>query len=160
MSHGDYGFFAKRWGTDKAANRNILAATDYTSATAVVSVKSANHQLFIQRITFSPTTYAAKTWTFQDSAGTPIPAGFMSIPASAPTTGGFSDQYILDFGPEGYPLTVGKDLNLIMSAAGAAGSLHIEAYEKVGDATTNFNQSLNSDGKVVTGTTKTAPASA
>lgn len=158
MSHGDYTFYTKRWFTDKAANVNILAATDYTTATAVVSVKSVNHQLFVQRITVSPTTYAAKKWTFQDSAGTPIPAGQMSIPASAPTTGGFNDQYILDYGPEGYPLTVGKNLNMIMDATGAAASLHIEAYEKVGNATTNFNQQIDINGKI--SDPKTTPANA
>lgn len=110
----------------------ILAATDYSAGngTSVVSVKNVNYTLFIQRIVFSPTTYAAKTFTFQDNAGTPVPIGFMSIPAAAPTTGSDQDQFNLDYGPTGVALTEGVDLLMKMSATGAAGILHIEGYVK------------------------------
>jgi hypothetical protein len=36
-----------------------------------------------------------------------------------------------DFGPHGTPLTKGEELDIIFSAAGIAGRIHIEAYEKL-----------------------------
>lgn len=126
---GDYNWFKKTY-TNKSKDSMVLAATDYTTATAIISAKSASHQLVIQKITVNPTTYAAKTWTFQDSAGTPVPVALLSIPVAAPTTGA-DGEFWFDFGPEGLALTTGKNLNLIMSATGAAAAIHIEAYERL-----------------------------
>jgi len=117
--------------TRKITDAFILAATDYTTATALITAKSADHRIYVQRISVSITGYAANTWTFQDSAGTPVPIAFLSIPASTATTFGDEGTVIFDFGPTGIPLTKGKNLNMIMSAAGAAGAIHIEAYEKL-----------------------------
>lgn len=116
----------------RSTDANILTSTDYTAGngTAVVAVTSANHTLYIQRIVVSPTTYAAKTFTFQDDAGTPVPIALVSIPASAPTTGGVV-PYVYEFGPHGVPLTQGKNLLLKMSATGAAAFVHIEGYERL-----------------------------
>lgn len=128
--------------TRKVTDTFVLTTTDFTAGdgTAVISAKSANHRLYIQKILVSITTYAAKTWTFQDSASTPVPIGLVSIPAAAPTTGG-DVVYEIDFGPTGIALTKGKNLLLKMSATGAAGAIHIEAYEKlegaVAQASTN-----------------------
>jgi hypothetical protein len=130
MSQGDYNFYQRRYAS-KSISRNIVAADTSTEHADIIVPKSANHQIWVQRIFFNPTTYSAKTFTFQDDAGTPVPLGHMSIPAAAPTTGGQTDQYFLDFGPEGVALTTGKNLDLIISAAGAAGKLRIEAYEKL-----------------------------
>ena len=129
---GDYLFYQRHY-TQKCTDANILATTDYSAGngTAVLSAKSANHQLFIQKISVSVTTYSAKTWTFQDSAGTPVPGAVGSIPAAAPTTAGDA-QFVWDFGPKGWPLTIATNLLLKMSAAGAAAQVHIEAYEKIG----------------------------
>lgn len=158
MSHGDYGFFARRWFTDKATTAKVLTSTDYTTATSILGVKSANHQLFIQKLTISITTYAAKTWTFQDSAGTPVPGAFVSIAATAEAHVSESGTIVFDFGPEGFALTAGKTLNMLMSATGAAGQVHIEAYEKVVDSATNFNQQIDINGNV--NSAKTTPANA
>lgn len=127
---GDY-LRIRRENQSKLTHFDVTTASDTTALNNVVAVKSANHQLFVQRIKFFPTTYAAKTFTFQDDAGSPVPIGFMSIPAAAPTTGGQTDYYELDYGPEGTPLTAGKNLDVVISATGAAGRLVIEAYQKV-----------------------------
>lgn len=135
---GDYMFYKRQY-TDKTADIQILAGTDYSGGdgTAVVSVKSANHRLYIQKIEISITTYSAKTWTFQDSAGTPVPIAHVSIAAAAEAHVSESGTMVYDFGPKGLPLSLGKNLLLDMSAAGAAGMIHIEAYEKL-DATISY----------------------
>lgn len=119
----------------------ILAATD--DQTDVLAVKSANHRLYVQKISISITTYSAKTWTFQDDASTPVPIAHISIPAAAAALPSESGTIVFDFGPTGLPLTLGKNLDLDVSAAGAAGVIHIEAYEKfeaTGVAYTAANQ--------------------
>jgi hypothetical protein len=74
---------------------------------------------------FTPTTGVAQTITFQDDAGTPVP---IAKTVASPTQG---ESYIFDFGPEGIPLTAGKNLDMVLSAAGLAGSIHIEGYQKL-----------------------------
>lgn len=139
---GDY-LRIRRENENKSTAVNV--ATGDTSKDNIVAVKSANHQLFIQRIKFFPVTYAAKTWTFQDDAGTPVPIGFISIPAAAPTTGGQTAFYDLDYGPEGVALTAGKNLDLAMSAGGASGKLVVEAYQKI--VSGNLNTGVAASGQ-------------
>lgn len=124
---GDYVSF-KFFNRNKTTSRTVVATDTSTEHADIITPKSANHTIYIQRITFAPTTYAAQTLTFQDDAGTPVKIGHMSIPAAAPTTG--ICQYVIDYGPEGTPLTTGKNLDVIFSAAGPAGRLVVEAYEK------------------------------
>lgn len=126
---GDYRFYQTFY-RNKTTNAVALAATDYTTANSIITPKNTSYTLFIQKITVSPTTYAAKTWTFQDSAGTPVPIAVASIPAAAPTAGADA-EFVYDFGPLGYALTEGKNLDFKMSATGAAGVVHVEAYEKL-----------------------------
>lgn len=123
----------------KVADKQILAATD--DQTDILTAKSANHQIYIQKIIVSITTYSAKTWTFQDDAGTPVPIAVLSIPAAQDTTFGDQGTVTWDFGPVGTPLTKGNNFDLDVSAAGAAGIIHVEGYEvlvgPVAAATTN-----------------------
>lgn len=130
---GDYNFWQsifRRKSTDSIA----VAATDYSStAQPLVTPKNSSYTVFVQKIVVSVTTYAAKTWTFQDSAGTPVPVAVCSVPAAAPTTGGDA-KFEFDFGPKGIALTEGKSLDWKMSAAGAAGIVHVEAYERLTSA--------------------------
>ena|SRR3990167_6635984 len=125
---GDYKSYRQIYSA-KTYDGTILAATD--DQTDLLTVKSANHRIFIQKIAVSVTTYSAVTWTFQDDAGTPVVIAHVSIPATAPTAGGDGGTITWDFGPEGTPLTTGNNLDLAMSAAGAAGRIHIEAYERL-----------------------------
>lgn len=127
-SFGDYVGYRNHY-TDKSMDLTVLAATDDST---LITAKSANHQIFVQRITIEITTYSAKTWLFKDSAGTPVEVKLISIPAAAVALPSESNSMIADFGPKGLPLTVGKNLLLDVSAAGAAGRITVEAYEKLG----------------------------
>lgn len=114
---------------DKSTTLQILAATD--DQASFIAPKTSLHQLYIQRIVVSITTYSAKTWTFQDSAGTPVPIYHISIPAAAAALPSESGGFTIDFGDAGVALTVGQGLSLDVSAAGAAGIIRVEAYEKL-----------------------------
>jgi hypothetical protein len=127
MSQGDYNFYQRRY-SSKNTKLNVLAATDDTT---LITPKSANHQIYVQRIVIEITTYSAKTWTFEDSAGTPVPIKHISIGAAAVALVSESSNMVADFGPEGIALTLGKNLVLNMSAAGAAGVVSVEAYERL-----------------------------
>lgn len=146
MGFGDYNHFTRRWYADKSLDRNIAVGDGTAQLAAVLAPKNAGYQLWIQKITVSPTTYAAKTLTFQDTAGTPFVIGLISIPAAAPTTSGFQ-PYILDFGPKGIALTAGKSLDIVL-VAGLVASLHIEAYERTANAVINFNTIPDINGNV------------
>ena len=127
MAHaGDYVHY-KHTHRNKTVSRTVLAADVSATHADIIVPKSSQHTIYVQRITFAPTTYAAQTLTFQDGANTPVVIGHMSIPAAAPTTG--ICQYEIDYGPEGTPLTKGEELDVIISAAGPAGRLVVEAYE-------------------------------
>ena len=115
---GDYEQF-QRWYTSKTTDVTLLAAD--SNKDNCIAVKSANHQLFIQKIFYNIVTSAAQTVTFRDDAGTPINVGI--IPASA------TGSVLFDFGPRGFALTAGKNLDII-NTAGPAGQIHIEAYER------------------------------
>lgn len=135
---GDYNKYRMCY-ADKSTDLTVLAATDDTT---LITPKSADHQIFVQRIVVTISTYAAKTWLFKDSAGTPVELDLISIPAAAVALASESNAFAtLDYGPVGTPLTKGKNLLLDVSAAGAAGRIHVEAYEKligpVAQATTN-----------------------
>lgn len=117
---GDYTQFQK-WNTRKTVDVT-LATADAGKAAVIAPKTTANHQLFIQKIFYSPVTAAAQAVTFRDSAGTPVVVGVIPASQSTPIT--------LDFGPSGMPLTAGKNLD-ISNTAGPAANIHIEAYEKI-----------------------------
>ncbi len=111
---------------DKSTQLQVLAATGDTT---FIAPKSANHQIFVQKITVGITTYAAQTWTFQDTNGTPVPIYHISIPGAAVALPSESNGMTIDFGAKGFGLTIGASLALNVSAAGAAGAVTVEAYE-------------------------------
>lgn len=84
---------------------------------------AAKYTIFIQKIVLTITTDAAQTITFQDDAAAPLVIA--SIPSS-PGTGVIN----WDFGEIGRALTEGKNLDMVFSAAGLAGEVHIEGYMK------------------------------
>lgn len=119
----------RQWYTNKSVRRQIVAADDSTSLGNLIAPKTANHQLFIQRIHFYETTESnGKNLTFTDDNTTPLVLGkYFSITLAA----GISKSLELDFGPEGIALGAGKNLDVTVSAAGIAGSLMVEAYERI-----------------------------
>jgi len=124
---GDYAFYRRQY-SDKTMDATILAATDDQT---LITAKSAGHTIYVQKITVEITTYSAKTWLFKDSSGTPVEVKLISIPAAAVALPSESNSMVADFGPKGLALTEGKNLLLDVSAAGAAGRIHVEAYEKL-----------------------------
>ena len=117
---GDITYYQKLY--QKVHKDYDLAAATAGPVENLVTPKSADHQIYIQHIILAVTTYAAKTLTFQDDAGTPVPLAHFSIPASSPTGGG-NQEYRIDFSGDGSPLTIGKNLDLVLSGAGVAGLL-------------------------------------
>lgn len=102
---------------------SLLVAAAATTST-LVTVRNGNNTLYVQRVHIEVTTTGAFTWSFQDSAGTPIPI----VPSVSTAAVAHFD---FDFGPEGVPCTVGKNLVLSISAAGAAGWVTWEGYSKL-----------------------------
>jgi hypothetical protein len=100
----------------------------------LLTPKSANHQLFIQRIVVTYATHADKTLQFDDEAGTPVP--ILAIPDEAtPATTGVTASHVVtaDWGPNGLPLTIGKTLTVTGNASGSGsiGMIWVEGYEKL-----------------------------
>ena len=116
--------FHRPWQVDY----DLAAATNGT--VTLKSARTTSHRLYINHIIVSITTFSAKTLTFQDSAGSPVPIAFVSVPAAAGTVAGLQ-AYFIDFLDGGTPLTTGTNLNMVISAAGAAGRIHIEGYEVI-----------------------------
>lgn len=80
--------------------------------------------IYIIRITFTVTTDAAHNLTFEDSAGTPVPV------LQTTNSPGAGKQFQVDFGPDGFPLTEGKDFQVAADAAGLAGAISWIAYQR------------------------------
>ena len=120
----DYGFYRAMF-KDASTVRTLLAADTSTEHANVITPKSASYSIFVQRIIFNCTTDAAQTLTFQDDAGTPIVIGKS---ASSP---GLGIEIVGDYGPLGKQLTENTNLDIIISAAGLAGQINIEAYQRL-----------------------------
>jgi hypothetical protein len=124
MSHGDYNFYQRRYAS-KNANVDILTGT--ASYADVITPKSANHQIFIQKITLTITAHAADTYTVDDDGAGPNIATHLDV---TPQAAGVPSTVVWDFGPEGRPITKGANVDVAHSATGVA-NMHIEAYEKL-----------------------------
>lgn len=125
---GDYVHYKNTY-SDKTTDVDIVVGTQNYGN--VIAPKSANHQLFIQKITLSITTHFDGTITFDDDgAGPPIAA--YTDEATPAATGQGMVPIVWDFGPKGRPLTLGANLDIGQSAAGIVGIVHIEAYERLG----------------------------
>lgn len=140
MALGDYMHY-KRMYADKSFDRAILAADDTTALNNILTPKNASYRLFIQKLVFYETTESnGKNLIFQDDSSTAILLGkYFSVTAAA----GIPKSLVLDFGPMGIAFGVGKNLDVIVSAAGIAGTLHVEAYERLGTALDSRTGSAN-----------------
>ena len=110
-------------------NTNIFITTTTDDTTDIITVKSANHQIYVQKVVMTVTTYSAVTWTLLDDGSTTRTIAILSIPAAQATVFGDEGTVVWDFGPTGVPLQTGANLDFLVSATGAAGIVHIEAYE-------------------------------
>lgn len=118
---------SQTYGDYLANHQNVSAAAAYasgaTGAVSFIAVSGASYQICVQRITISVTVDAAQTLTFRDSNGTPV------IVAVCPASPGLGYKLLADFGPKGFGLTAGKNLD-VTGTAGLAGILSVEAYQK------------------------------
>lgn len=106
---------------DVSGSLNVTASTDDTT---LVTVR-ANNTLYLQKLHIEVTAgSSSKTWSFTDTANSPITL----IPS---VDVGAVAHFDFDFGPEGIPLTEGKNFLLNVSAAGAAGWVSWEMYQKL-----------------------------
>jgi hypothetical protein len=104
---------------DASTNLVVLAGTGDTT---LITARNTSHTVFVQRIIAYITTNAAQSWSFEDSAGFQI--------AEIPTSPGDSTRWDFDFGPRGVPLTAGANFLLNVSAAGLAGHIEVDAYQR------------------------------
>jgi hypothetical protein len=94
-----------------------------TTTSTLVTGKTPD-TIYIQKIHIEVTAGSAgKTWSIQDNNG----AAVTIIP---PVDVSAVAHYDFDAGPEGIPITEGKNLVLTISAAGAAGWVSWEGYSK------------------------------
>lgn len=123
-SGGDYLWYRK-------VNRDVsteLTMAAATGDTVLITATSASHTIFVQRIIAYITTDAAQSWSFEDTAGTPVQVAVVT------TSPGDDTRWDFDFGEEGLPLTEGTNLNLNVSAAGLAGRIKVYAYQRITSA--------------------------
>jgi len=107
--------------TDKSV-RYQLGAAD-TGTVELIEAKNANWTLYIQRILLAVTTDAAQSLTFQDDSGTVV----VGKSAASP---GLGIELVGDYGPEGRILTAGEGLDMVISGAGLAAQVIVEAYQR------------------------------
>ncbi len=124
MSQGDYNFYQRRYAS-KNVDVDILTGT--ANYADVITPKSANHQIYIQKIILTITAHAADTYTFDDDGAGPNVATHLDV---TPQAAGVPSQVVFDFGPSGRPITKGANLDIAHSSSGVA-NVHIEAYEKL-----------------------------
>ena len=100
-----------------------LSVVAGTGDTTLVTAKT-NDTLYLQKLHIEITAGSGgKTWTFKDSANTPV----LLVPS---IDAGSVAHFDIDFGPEGIPCTESKNFLLDVSAAGAAGWISWEMYAK------------------------------
>lgn len=99
-----------------------IAAADTSLLSWVVG--QAKYTIYVQAIDFDITTDAAQSVIVRDTAGTP--KVIFEIPASP----GKGPQRWESATAEGVPLGEGKDLSIVLSAAGLAFNVSINAYLK------------------------------
>lgn len=97
--------------------------TAATTTTTLETVKSALYTIYVQRIIVWIRTDAAQSIAFQDSSAA---VEIAKVPASP----GADTRWDFDFGTIGVPLTIGTDLKAVFSAAGLAGHMEWEGYQK------------------------------
>lgn len=100
-----------------------IVATGTAGIDNVIVVPGSLWTIFVQKITVVMRTAAAQTISFQDDAGTPVPAYVVEASAAAGVI------RTIDFGARGFALTVAKNLD-ISGTAGPAYSFAIDAYAR------------------------------
>ena len=130
---GDYEHYRR---LHQAVEADINLDGSAVAATAAITVRSADHRIFVQRVIVSHLTHVdGKVFTIQDSANTPIKLVDYLDDAEGDTTA-LADVRVFDFGPKGTPITTGKNLNYEANTGGTgfAARVHIEGYQVLANA--------------------------
>lgn len=121
MSDG-YLRFRQWFGNDSGS----LTVSALTASPQTLLTCKTNYTIYVQRIHVHLTgALSGATWTIEDTANTPVP-GSGALPTDVAPA-----DFNLDFGPIGYSLTPGTNLQLVMSTGGAAGIITWDAYMKI-----------------------------
>lgn len=112
----------RKYFQDISGDTSILAGGGDTT---LVTVKDQYHTIYIQRIVAYIDTDAAQSWSFEDNNGTPKKI------AEVTTSPGDETRWEFFYGERGIPLTEGKNFVLNVSAAGLAGDVTWEGYQKL-----------------------------
>jgi hypothetical protein len=114
---------------ERALFGDVSTSATYTAAstTATLIAAKTNFTIYVQRIIVWISTDAAQSWSFQDSSAKQC--------ADVPSSPGDSTRWDFDYGAKGFPLTESASLTATMSAAGLAGTVVVEAYQKLTAAT-------------------------
>jgi len=123
MAEDQYSQF-RRFYEDISVGVPIL--TTDTTKNLVVS-RGPLYTMFIQKVEVRVNAgNTGKTWDVQDNNGTPISlTGVLSCDLAP------NDFGPIDYGAEGMPITPGKNLRIVISAAGAGGIVTITGYQKL-----------------------------
>ena len=108
---------------DVSVANTFLAADDFTTNGQDICASKTGHTIYVQKIVVNTSTDNAATLTFQDNTSTPV------VIAKTKASPGLGSQVVLD-SDEGIPLTEAKNLDVVASAAGLAGSYSVTAYLK------------------------------
>lgn len=114
--------------------RYQLGAAD-TGTVELMEAKNSKWQIYIQRIMLAVTTDSAQTLTFQDDSAT-------VVVGKSPASPGLGIEIVGDYGPEGRALTAGDGLDMVISGAGLAGQVVVEAYQRPVNAITAAESAL------------------
>jgi hypothetical protein len=103
----------------REVSRALQFAAAYAGTASFIPTLGAKYTIHIQKVTVNITTDAAQTLTVQEGGG----RVFCTVPAS-PGVGIME----FDFGAEGMASTKGAEIDIVLSGAGLAGWINIEAY--------------------------------
>ena len=108
----------------------VSGALNDATVVSLRAVKSTANTLYVTKITLSIVTHAnAKFVAIQDNNGSPkVIAKHGDLTGAA----GVPSVVHWDFGAEGIPLTLGKDLTCVSEAAGVTGYVYAEGIEHEG----------------------------
>ena len=120
---GDYIHYQSNY-TKKIADVDVLTGT--ATYADVLTPKSANHQIFLQKVVLSITTHAADVYTVDDDGAGPA----IAVHTDAAAGAGVPSVVEWDFGPTGRPVTKGANVDVSHSSTGV-GIIHIEGYERL-----------------------------
>lgn len=120
MNNKGYDFYRTLY-QDKSVRYQLAGAT--TGTIELFEAKNSRWQVYIQRIMLAVTTDAAQSLTFQDDTGA-------VIIGKSPASPGLGIEIVGDYGPEGVALTAGDGLDMVISGAGLAGQVVVEAYQR------------------------------